>query len=451
MLWGVIKLKNICTILTVSMLFCSLVLSQNIVIGINNPINGGWLEEIDGVKILHLSGSHYDMGYQHGYLLKDEIGKSMRAQLSSFERRGFSYDRLLEIWNIMEIYLPSEYKEELTGMADGSSMTIEDIIVLNTMPAVFNVLVEDACCEISIWGNATTDGKLYHVRSLDWSLYINDPETDVPLYENIIIIIRNPDIGYSSLVPDFAGSIGSWNGINEKGIAVGENSCMTYDTTFHGICPWFRMRMVLDYADSYNEAIDILVSNRTCGTNFILSDANIPVGYALDQTANISYVGKWNNPVEGMKPFWKINEVVRRVPQYIDPECANLENNRFRYDPGGLFGLLLLLQQKSYMFIGWTHYKALSKEIEKRYGNLDLNETMSLLRDEYVGNTDFFMRIIRGFNFGFLHCLCQWVCCPETGDLVISFAGDNKLACYNEVHYFNIFELINSEPLFKSV
>ena len=34
-------------------------------------MNGGWYEEIDGVKILHVSGTYYDMGYQHGYLLKD--------------------------------------------------------------------------------------------------------------------------------------------------------------------------------------------------------------------------------------------------------------------------------------------------------------------------------------------------------------------------------------------
>jgi hypothetical protein len=435
----------------IGVFICLLLLGSIIQININatwvnNPLDGGWLEEINGVIILHISGSNYEMGYQHGYLLKDEIEESMRAQLSSFERRGFSYNKLLDIWNIMENYLQEEYKEEMQGMADGSGLSIEDICVLSTMPAVFNVLVEDACCEISLWGEATSDGSLYHVRSLDWSIYIQDPETGTPLYENIIMIVRNPNIGYASLIPDFAGSIGGWNGINEKGIAIGENSCMTHDSTFHGISPWFRMRMVLDYATSSSEAIDILISNRTCGTNFVISDANQPIGYALDQTANISYVGTWDDPLENIEPFWQIKDVVRRVPQYVNPECAALEEDRYRYDPGGLYGLLLLLQLKSYMFIGWTHYKALSKEIEKRYGNLDLNETMSLLRDEYVGNTDIFMKITRDFNLGFLHCLCQWVCSPENGDIVISFARNNTLACYNQVYYFNLFNLINSEP-----
>jgi len=436
---------------TVGICVCLLLIGTMFTVSVNasrheNPLEGGWLEEHDGIKILHVSGSYYDMGYQHGYLLANEIGESMRAQLFSFEKKGYSYDKLLDIWNVMGDYLPDEYKDEMHGMADGSGLSFEDISVLTTIPAVFNVLAEDACCEISLWGKATLDGKLYHVRSLDWSLDVYDPATGIPLYDNIILIVRNPDAGYASLVPEFAGSIGCWHGINEKGIAVGENTCITNDSTFHGICPWIRMRMVLDHASTSHEAIQILVSNRTCGTNFVLSDANQPIGYALDQTANISYVGTWDNPGEGIQPFWQIKDVVRRVPQYVNPQCAAVEYHRYRYDPGGLFGFSLFVSKKSYMFIGWTHYKALSKEIEKRYGFLDLNETMSLLRDEYVGKTNVIMKTIRAVHYPSFQCLCQWVCCPETGDIVISFARNNTLACYNQVYYFNMFELFHSKP-----
>jgi len=439
-------MRKIIAICIVALLLGTVIPAGIHAINTYNPLNGGWLEKRDGITILHVSGTNYEMGYQHGYLLKNQIGESLRTQLFYFEKKGYSYDRLLEIWNIMKDYLPDEYKDEMRGMVDGSGMSFEDISVLTTMPAVFNVLVKDACCEISLWGDATLDGKLYHVRSFDWNLSLHDPDTGIPLYENIILIVRNPDVGYASLAPELPGSIGCWNGINEKGIAIGEDTCIANDTTFHGICPWIRMRMVLDYASTSNDAINILISNRTCGTNFVLSDSNLPIGYALDQTANISYVGTWDNPVEGLKPFWQIKDVVRRVPQYINPECAALEHNRYRYNPSGLLGFFWLLQHKSYMFVGWTHYKALSKEIEKRYGYLDLNGTMSLLRDEYVGKTDFFMKIIRDFHYSFLQCLCQWVCCPGTGDIVISFARNNTLACYNQVYYFNMFKLFNSEP-----
>ena len=40
-------------------------------------LNGCWREEIDGVSVIYVSGSHYQMGYQYGYLLKDEkIGRA---------------------------------------------------------------------------------------------------------------------------------------------------------------------------------------------------------------------------------------------------------------------------------------------------------------------------------------------------------------------------------------
>ena len=270
------------------------------------------------------------------------------------------------------------------------------------------------------------------MRSLDWSIYIRDPLTEIPLYNTTILIIREPDDGYWSFIPEFAGSIGCWHGINAQGLAIGENSCITTDATYEGICPWFRMRMVMDTAANAEEAIDILTENITCGTNFILSDATIPTGYALDQTASISYVGSWNDPVEATSPFWQIQDVVRRVPQYVHPDCAAVERNRLRYDPGGLFGIFCIATRLSYMHVGWTHYKALSNEIDRLHGSLDATGLMSLLRNEYAGDTDIFMKIYRNSGY-YLHCLYQWVCCPETGEFLISFAENDTLACYNDV------------------
>lgn len=407
-------------------------------------VNGGWLEERDGIKVLHITGSYYDMGYQHGFLLKKEIRKSLRTQLVFFEDHGFPYEKILRIGNIMNMYLPLEYKDEMQGMADGADMLLEDIIVLNTMPALLNIVFAEACCEIALWGDATVDGKLLHVRSWDWTLYLLDPETGTSLQENMIMIVRTPLVGYSSLsVPQNPGDIISWNGVNENGIVIGENTCLTEDISYHGISPAFRMRMVLDWCATGEDALAILTSNRTCGTNFIVSDANVPVGYALDQTANISYVGTWNDPVEDTYPFWQIEDVTRRTPGYIDPECAAVEVGRIRYDPSGLKAVWDALTGISYMVFPWIHYRALSNQIEKYYGTFDINSTMTALREEYTGKTDFWMLMIT--IGGSYQCLCQWVICPETGDMVISFASSDARACYEPVHYFNFFQLIQAE------
>ena len=40
----------------------------------------------------------------------------------------------------------------------------------------------------------------------------------------------------------------------------------------------------------------------------------------------------------------------------------------------------------------------------------------------------------------------QWVVCPETGDIIVSFADGEQQAQYNNLHYFNVYELIEAEP-----
>jgi hypothetical protein len=201
--------------------------------------------------------------------------------------------------------------------------------------------------------------------------------------------------------------------------------------------------MVLDRCATGEDAIAILTSNRTCGTNFILSDANVPIGYALDQTANFSYVGTWDDSVEGTDPFWQIEDVVRRTPIYIDPACAAVEYDRIRYDPSGLRGIVDTITGVSDKVYPWIHYRALSNQIEKYYGTLDVNSTMAALREEYTGESDFWMKVALIFAYW---CLYQWVVCPETGEMVISFASSDTRASYEPVHHFNIYELLEAEP-----
>src|SRR6266446_6832017 len=38
----------------------------------------GFLEEVDGYRVLHVKGTPYEMGYQQGALLKDDIREDVR-------------------------------------------------------------------------------------------------------------------------------------------------------------------------------------------------------------------------------------------------------------------------------------------------------------------------------------------------------------------------------------
>jgi len=404
-----------------------------------NSLDGGWIEERDGVKILHVNGTYYEMGYQHGYILRDEIPINLRIMKDFFNNSKFSYDDVVKKWNVMKNYVPEQYLSEMQGVVDGSGLSLEEIGVLNIVHDVVNLIY---CCGGIAWGSATVDGELVHLRSGDMSIFFKDAKTGTYLQDHQVLIVRDPEFGYASMSPVMAGDIGSYGGFNEKGICVSENTCVTDDTTLHGISASFRMRMVLDNADNGEEALYIMDSNRTCGWNLFISDGNIPKGYVLEQTANVSYISTWNDSIESIYPFWMIENVSRRSNCFISPDCAVME--RKHYNPSGFRSLLRLILGLDNYFVPWTHYKALSKGFENNWGNLDLNTTMDMFRNVYLGKTNLLFYIM--MKLYFYQPVHQWVACPKNGDMVISFASADKMAQYNPVHYFNLFELLEAKP-----
>jgi len=405
----------------------------------DHVLDDGWIEEINDVTILHVGGTPYEMGYQHGYYLKDKINENIRAFRFYCENHGWNYSDVLAIWKIQKEYLPEMYCEELQGMADALDISFEEIAVHNSWMGVFNHLF--SCWGAAMWGDATIDGKLLHMRSCDGVNGLKDPETERHLYENQVIIVRNPDNAYASLSPIFAGDIISIGGFNENGVGVSELTILGDDTTFHGINAGYRMRMVLDCADDAYEAIDIMNSNRTCCWNFIVSDGSIPTGFAIEQSANFAYANTWFDPIEGTEPFWQIKDVVRRGNCYINPNLAKMQ--REYYDPSGIKGYMRMLLRIDFTYTNWIQYKAISEEIEVQYGTIAIEDAMVLLRDVYQGNTNLMMRLILANKS---ETGRQWVACPANGDFVICFAENDLEAYQNPIHSFNLFDLLNAEP-----
>ena len=105
-----------------------------------------------------------------------------------------------------------------------------------------------------------------------------------------------------------------------------------------------------------------------------------------------------------------------------------------RYDP-----------YKYWYYPQWMRYKALSNGIEDILGSIDLESSISMLRLVYRGETLNVMRFKIPFIFA-TNTTFQWVACPETGDFAVSFSNGLKNAHETDVHYFNLYELMESEP-----
>jgi hypothetical protein len=397
-----------------------------------DPVHKGLVREQDTVTILYQSGSCYEMGYQHGSLLKEEIEENYRAFLSRADDE--LYASILDRFNThIKKNIPSQYIDEMQGLADGAEMSFADVAVVNTG---WYLIIDIACAEMSAWGAATQDGRLYHVRSWDIPFDIYDPQSGSYVVENQVLVVRTPLSGYASVYVCLAGFIENIGGCNDQGLCVSYDMSSTIDNAIEAT-PWsLRQKMVLDYASDIDEAVSILSTNRTGGFNFIVSDGDIPTARVCEFTAHFSYIGTWNDPVESNYPFWSIENVVRRKNFFLNRTTAGTQ--RFPYNPRRV---VHMLNPNSVHFLNWKTYKELSIEIEQQWGGLTLNNTIEILQKVYCGKTDLFL-FVSVHLFGGLQAYHQWVCCPETGDFLISFGEKDRQAQFVTPTQFNLFDLL---------
>lgn len=401
---------------------------------------GPWLHTIDGLQVMHLVGTPYEMGYQHGTFLKTQALQDQRAILREARLFGYTEDDLLTVWHHAQPYIPTDTLQELQGLADAANLSLDTVAIAQMVPSLVH------CSVFAAWNNATTDGRLYYARSFDFPLTIHDPDTNTYIQDNFVLIIREPTNGYASLTPAYAGLIGTVGGLNTQGITTAVLSCWSNDETRNGTPMTFRQQQVLDHAATLTQASAILNTNRTEGWNFIL--ANTTTGYAVEQTATTLYQGTWNNPTEDTTPFYHLPNIVRRTNIFINTTTAATQ--RDRYNPR-ILPLLSYLTGKSKLgyfivpaYLPWRHYQALSTELQNTYGNLNLTSSMNVLRRIYNGTTDpvFHLFVI----LGFYATLNQWTACPQTGDFDIACAHGTQNAFTQPIHHYNIHDLLNYTP-----
>ncbi len=400
----------------------------------------GWLDTSRNISILHLEGSSYEMGYQHGVLLKEELNENFRAFVSFVkEYSNTSYDELLATWYLIKDYIPLQYLEEMQGLADGANCSLE-------MVGIGNIIMEWIHCSSAVfWDTATVDGSLYQIRSLDYPPGIMDPLSGKNLNENAVIIIRNPDYGLASFDPSFAGLVGSVGGFNEAGISHAAIISYSSEHSYLGAPFGFRHRLALDFAHTGQEAVDYLNSDATMGMIFLIGDGNSTEGWVVEQTCNDSYIGRWNDTTESQRPFWQIDCCLRRTNMFLDSNLSSTQ--RDWYDMSGLLGFLRTFLDSRYpitFYVTWLHYRAVSKGIENNLGTIDLEVGFQMLRDVYLGKSDpgfWIYQHLLGYTTSH-----QWCAHPSSGDIMISFATKDVFGYKTHPYTFNFYLLLNEPP-----
>lgn len=228
----------------------------------------GWLEEVDDYLVLHLKGTHYEMGYQHGRLLKKHVGDNMSHMMKLMKDehiyawgpfRFTPYSTIRGIVEFQRKHTPEKYRQELAGLAQGSGFDLQDLEVGNYIPELMH------CSGFAVMNSATADGKLYHGRVLDYA-------TNWRLQEHAVLIVAEPTGGIPFVNVSYAGFVGSVTGMNSHRVSIGEMGG-------HGLGHWDGMPMallvreVLETAEDLDQAIAVFRDNpRTCEYYFVIGD-----------------------------------------------------------------------------------------------------------------------------------------------------------------------------------
>lgn len=257
----------------------------------------GYMDIGGPLPFMHLKGSPYEMGLQHGTLLaqlhREDTLVNMADQLNplnapasgvarlmqEFQRFYFRYK--LEPWILRNI--PADLYTELQGIVYGVSGGEDD----NPQGIIMGNVAQDlgmtfACTSIVAFGDATASGALYHARNLDQLGMIDWGQYGY-------VVVYEPDEGYPFITHIYPVHAGTMQAMNNQGITVSVNYSLVDRSAndLDGIGMVFLIREIVQHASTLDQAIGIVLSSpRTFGLNILISDSKIADAVVLEVDAN---------------------------------------------------------------------------------------------------------------------------------------------------------------------
>lgn len=227
------------------------------------------------IKVVWLAGTPYEMGYQHGQLLHNEIAELDKnvMPLLRMMGRGFGLSRLAGYRSYLDI------TEECRGLADATQdlgMTADACMVLAygdvyqelfgyTLP---NVLFWNGCSQFVAANDATPDGRLYHGSTVD-----NDNKPIDYIVNNPVVFVRQPVGGLPHIFVTYPGVLWPNSGLNVAGISLGLDTAHPSgpdEMELRGRSNVQIMANILENATSFTEARTILETEPRVRANLIM-------------------------------------------------------------------------------------------------------------------------------------------------------------------------------------
>lgn len=221
------------------------------------------------IREVKLSGSGYELGLQHGKLLKKEIGELVvKMKKNTADNLHKDADQVIKDFTAyaqftddIKKYTPELY-EEIRGIADGSGQAFNDIMVFNLLDE-FWVYIDDIsnhhCSGIGVPSINGSAG--YIAQNMDIESYTEGYQ--------ILIRLARTKTRPEQFILTHPGAIG-FNGMNEAGIGACMNTLMQLKASNKGLPVAFIVRRILNSTDKNDLLNFIQTIPHASGQNYII-------------------------------------------------------------------------------------------------------------------------------------------------------------------------------------
>jgi predicted choloylglycine hydrolase len=167
------------------------------------------MDIVGGMPIVHLYGTSQDRGTQYGTLMRKQLGELHRCLDGLLDAPTKA--RMLAYADSQEESLPAEVREELMSMSDASGVPYMELVAINITP-------EFSCSGLAAWdaraGSSDTAGLIMGRNGDYFSLgFFKD--------RGMLVRVIHPHHGHAVAGVTFLGMIGSFTGMNARGVAYG--------------------------------------------------------------------------------------------------------------------------------------------------------------------------------------------------------------------------------------
>ncbi len=348
------------------MIAIAMAVSAAIIIAASSISLAAGVENINGLTLVRLEGSPYEIGLQQGKLLKEQINDVYKIYLNDLVYKKWIKEYAI-LKGVTDAYsnpqksmakfakqsekdIPAEYIEEMKGLAEGAGIPYQEVLNMSSHVDYFAVLM---CSTFAANGKATTDGNLIEARNLDWA---SGGLQELDKYSTVFVV--KPQKGHAFVSIIYPGIVGALTAINDAGITAELNFSMAKKNGKEGMPALILLRHVIQNAGSLDEAEKILRGiPRIAGYNITVTDAKTNDARLIEITNDI--VGAQGLNADGS---------LVSTNHFITKELAgtNVSASQFSQSPSP------------------DRFNRLTELIKQNYGKIDPKTAIAMIHDDGV-------------------------------------------------------------------